>query len=620
MRTYQKVIVLGLDGLEPKIVEPLLQRGELPHLGRLVARGGYARLATTTPAQTPVAWSTFATGTNPGGHGVFDFLRRNPQTYHPDVSLYRFEQKNAFVAPRPVNLRRGTPLWNLLTEAGLPSTVIRCPGTFPPDEIRGRMLSGLGVPDLRGSFSSPTFFTSRPNVTAGESEYVVHLTQKEGIVRTQLPGPRNPRTGENTPLELTLKPDLTARTLTITAAGAAQQLVVREGNWSDWLRIKLKTGMFQAIQGMVRFLLVAVGPELEVYASPIQFDPEAPRFPISSPPDYAAQLAREIGPFYTAGMVEDHAGLNNERFDERVYLHHCAEVMAERERMMLHELNRTREGFFFCLFDTPDRLQHMFWRFQEPNHPANRQRSESPRAPAWVAAIEEHYRACDAVVGKALEFADDRTLFAVLSDHGFNSFRRGVHLNGWLHAAGLLKMKPGCRPGAETETFFQGVDWSQTRAYAVGLSGIYLNLRGREGHGIVSPDEAPALKSAIAEKLAGLRDDQENAVAIRSVATREQVYAGPFVDEAPDLLVNFAAGYRVSWPTALGGVAEDVFEDNVKKWSGDHLIDPALVPGVLFLNHPFRCDTPRLTDLAPTILQALGVPKGPAMEGNALLP
>jgi len=268
MNIYRKVIVIGLDGLEPRIVERLLDRGELPNLARLRRRGGYAPLATTLPAQTPVAWATFATGTNPGGHGVFDFLRRDPETNLPDAGLFRFEQKNAFVPPRAVNMRRGTPLWQLLSAAGISSTVLRCPCTFPPDEIRGRMLSGLGVPDLRGSFGSATFFTSAATV-AGEGEYVVPLDRRDGPIQTRLPGPRSPRGGENVTLDLTLVPNPAEGSLAVSVAG---QLTVTlwPGRWSGWVRVKFKTGMFQTQAGAVRFLLTRLGPELELYASPIQ--------------------------------------------------------------------------------------------------------------------------------------------------------------------------------------------------------------------------------------------------------------------------------------------------------------------------------------------------------------
>jgi hypothetical protein len=459
------------------------------------------------------------------------------------------------------------------------------------------MLAGMGVPDLRGGLGTPTFFTSADGVKPGESESVVPLpAPRGGAIATQLPGPRNPRTRACYFFDLAIHPDTAGDRVVIHSAGEPDRLEVRRGRWSDWLRVKFKTGLFQSVRGLVRFHLVRLAPVLELYASPVNFDPDAPPFPISSPPGYAAELAREIGLFHTTGMAEDHTGLNNERFDEAAYLAQCADVWREREAMMLHELARHDEGFFFCLFDTPDRVQHMFW--------ASRSRD----------VIEEHYRTCDATVGRALECAGDDALVIVLSDHGFSSFRRGANLNTWLHEQGLLKL----RPGDSTGDFFKGVDWSGTRAYALGLSGIYLNLQGREAQGIVAPVEAEALKSAIAARLTGLVDAERGQTAVRSVLTREQVYSGPYASESPDLVVNFAAGYRASWGTALGGMAATCFEDNVKKWSGDHIIDPVLVPGVLFMNRPFDGRAARLLDTAPTVLEALGVPRGPAMEGRSL--
>jgi predicted AlkP superfamily phosphohydrolase/phosphomutase len=392
-------------------------------------------------------------------------------------------------------------------------------------------------------------------------------------------------------------------------------LEVNEGEWSGWLKVKFKTGLLQSVKGVVRFHLVRTEPVFELYASPVNFDPDWPLYPISSPPEYAAELERELGAFYTTGMVEDHGGLNNGRFDEAAYLAQCDGALKERERMMIYELDRLDEGLFFCLFDTPDRVQHMFWRFGEEDHPANRDGA----APQWKRVIAESYRACDAVVGRAMEYADDETLFITLSDHGMNSFQRGVHLNTWLHDQGLLAFRSGVKPGEEAGDFFRGVDWSRTKAYALGLGGIYLNLKGREEQGIVDAGEAEALKASVTAALAGLADTARGRVAVRSAVTREQVYSGLYANESPDLLVNFASGYRVSWETALGGAPAGHFADNVKKWGGDHIIDPLLAPGALLMNRQFRGEGARLLDMAPTILQALGLPKGPAMEGNSLL-
>jgi predicted AlkP superfamily phosphohydrolase/phosphomutase len=615
----KKVIVIGLDGLDPRIVERLLESDELPNLARLREQGGFTRVATTRPAQTPVAWSTFATGVNPGGHGIFDFLRRNPKNYLPELALNRYEQKNVFLPPKAVNLRRGVPVWELLAAAGKSSTVLRCPCTYPPDRVRGQMLSGMGVPDLRGGLGTSTFYSSSEAVTARESEQVVRpQAAGQGAFTTYLIGPRNPKGGGDLRIEVTLRIDPGGRSIVLHSEGTPKELVIHQGAWSDWLRVKFKVGLLQSIRGMMRFYLQSCEPELALYASPVNFDPHSPLFPISDPPEYADELARRIGIYYTTGMVEDHAVLNNERISEQAYLDQCEIVWREREAMMLDELGAFKEGFFYCLFDTPDRIQHLFWRFTEPDHPANH--GVAPSA-AFAGVVDDCYRRCDAIVGRALQFSDDETLFIALSDHGFNSFRRGVHLNTWLYDNGFLALRDGVKPGEAAGDLLRQVDWERTKAYAVGLGGIYLNIKGREEHGIVASDDAEAIKSALVQGLTGLRDPERgHALAITRAQTREAVYRGPYLEEAPDILVDFAPGYRISWSSSMGGIAEGQFEDNVKKWSGDHIIDPDQVPGMLFMNRPFRLERARLLDLAPTILAALGVPKGPAMEGESLLP
>jgi predicted AlkP superfamily phosphohydrolase/phosphomutase len=620
---HRSVIVVGLDGLEPTIVDALLAAGALPNLAKLRSRGGYSRVATTTPAQTPVAWSTFATGVNPGGHGIFDFIRRDPTTYFPDLGLNRYEQKNAFLPPKAVNLRRGVPIWQRLADAGIPSTVIRCPCTYPPDTLKGRLLSGMGVPDIRGGLGTSTFYTTRPDVSARESEQVISLDAVGRPIRTQVVGPRNPKAGTDLRAEIVLERAESRDGLTLRSEGQPRSLALRQGVWSPWLKLKFKSGLLQSTSGMVRFLLVRTEPYLELYASPVNFDPAAPIFPISTPWEYASELAREVGTFYTTGMVEDHTGLSNERFGEAEYLAQCEDVLAERERMMRFELDRHREGLFYILFDTPDRLQHMFWRFREPDHPANRPSADTgdgsaQRSQDYAAVIEDHYERCDRIVGEALAAADDRTLVVVLSDHGFNSFQRGVNLNTWLYENGLLALEPGVRPGDDAGEFLREVDWARTQAYALGLGSVFLNVAGRERDGIVAPGDAPALARRIADGLSGLVDHARGTVAVRGVRTRDEIYTGACAAESPDLVVNFNAGYRVSWSTALGGVPEALVEDNVKKWGGDHIIDPALVPGVLFMSDAFRADGARLVDLAPTILDALGAPVSPDLEGRTL--
>ncbi len=614
----KKVIVIGLDGLEPSIVEPMLERGDLPNLARIRAAGGYTRLATTYPAQTPVAWSSFATGTNPGGHGIFDFISRDPQTYQPDVALSRFEPpKNVFSPPRVVNRRNGIPIWQVLTRAGVPSVVLRCPCTFPPEALIGRMLAGVGVPDLRGSQSKGTFYTQNRAVVAEENEQLILLDSGTDL-HTRVIGPRN--TKQSPPgdafCEMRVHVDQAGRSLLLETGGTPAKIEVALNSWSDWVRFKFKLSLLQSVSGIARFYVRQVAPQVEFYLSAVNFDPAAPLFPVSSPADYAKELSASIGPFSTLGMAEDHAGLNNGRLDEAAYLQQCELVLAERERAMRFELDRFTEGFFFILFDTPDRVQHMLWRFRDPQHPC----FERDLTPELATRIEEHYQRCDRLLTGVLEKTDENTLLAVLSDHGFGTFRRAFDTNTWLWQNGLLALKQGREPAEDLGEGFAAVDWSKTYAYAVGLGGIYLNFKGREREGILEEgSEADRVRTAIQHGLAGVADAARSRPAIRGVSRREDLYSGPFVGNSPDLLVNFHPGYRVSWRTAVGGFARSLIEDNKRRWSGDHIVDPEAVPGVLFMNRAVRQNHTSIIDLAPTILSYLTVPVPESMEGKSLL-
>jgi predicted AlkP superfamily phosphohydrolase/phosphomutase len=627
----RKVIVIGLDGLEPTIVEAMLERGELPNLARIRRMGSYSRLKTTYPAQTPVAWSSFATGTNPGGHGIFDFISRDPATYLPDAALSRFERpKNAFAAPQVVNQRKGVPVWQVLSQAGVPSTVLRCPCTFPPDQFNGRMISGVGVPDLRGSQNKGTFYTQHMNVQARESEQVMTLPVGTDF-KTHVIGPRNtkqsPPADTKTEIRVLVKKD--KRSLQIETGSTPARIEVSQGCWSEWVRFKFKISMLQSVTGIARFYVRQIDPHVEFYVSAVNFDPAAPLYPVSSPAAYTKDLSGAIGLFSTLGMAEDHNGLNNGRFDERAYLAQCELVIAERERMMRHELERFSEGFFFLLYDTPDRVQHMLWRFRDPAHPG----FEPDLALEYGKLIEQHYSRCDQLLTPVLDRVDENTLLIVLSDHGFDTFRRAFDTNTWLHQNGLLALKNGGTPSEDLGEAFAAVDWSRTYAYAVGLGGIYLNFKAREREGILEEGtEVERARNAIQLGLSEVVDSQSQAKAVRSVSRREEIYCGPYAANAPDLLVNFAPGFRVSWQSAVGGFANSLITDNMRKWSGDHIIDPDAVPGILFMNQRAVTpslsrssrrsgdfDSPNMIDLAPTILNYLGVQVPQSMEGTSLL-
>jgi predicted AlkP superfamily phosphohydrolase/phosphomutase len=614
----RKVIVIGLDGLEPTIVEAMLARGELPNLAKIRAAGFYSRLRTTYPAQTPVAWSSFATGTNPGGHGIFDFICRDPATYQPDVALCRFERPKNMLAPaRVVNRRKGVPMWHRLTQAGVPSTILRCPCTFPPETLQGKMLAGVGVPDLRGSQSKGTFYTQDRTAPAQENEQLIQLDSGFDLT-TRVLGPRNTRQSppSDAYCEIRVQVDKGARKLTIQTGGVPSKIDVVEKGWSEWVRFKFKFSLLQSVNGIARFYVKQLEPHLEFYTSAVNFDPAAPMFPISSPGDYAKELSEKIGLFSTLGMAEDHNGLNNGRLDETAYLQQCDLVLRERVRMMQFELDRFTEGLFFMLFDTPDRVQHMLWRFRDREHPC----FEPDLAPEFATRVEGHYRQCDALLTAVLDKVDENTRLMVLSDHGFGTFRRAFDTNTWLWQNGLLSLKDNHKPDEDLGDGFAQVDWSKTYAYAVGLGGIYLNFKGRESRGILEEGtEAERVRRTIQTGLAGFPDAGTEGAAIRSVARREELYSGAFVENSPDLLINFHPGFRVSWQTAVGGFAHSLIEDNKRRWSGDHIVDPEAVPGILFMNHPTPQNHARIIDLAPTILNYLGVTAPDSMEGSPLL-
>jgi predicted AlkP superfamily phosphohydrolase/phosphomutase len=629
----KKAIVIGLDGLEPTIVETMLQCGELPNLERIRQSGSYSRLRTTYPAQTPVAWSSFATGTNPGGHGIFDFISRDPATYLADAALSRFERpKSAFAPPRVVNQRKGTPFWQTLSQAGVPSVVLRCPCTFPPDELNGRMISGVGVPDIRGAQNKGTFYTQDQSVQAQESEQVVLLPAGTQF-RTHVIGPRNAKQSPaaDAICDIRVQANVNSPSLVIETGGTPSRVEIPVGAWSEWVRFKFKLSMLQSVTGIARVYVRQIEPHIEFYVSAVNFDPAAPLFPVSAPPNYAKDAAAQIGLFSTLGMAEDHNGLNNGRFDEKAYLDQCELVIQERERLMRYELSRFSEGFFFLLYDTPDRVQHMLWRFRDPEHPGY----EPDSARDYSTLVEQHYARCDKLLETIFDYVDENTLLITLSDHGFNTFRRAFDTNMWLWQNGLLALKDGKKPSEDLGEGVAAIDWSRTYAYAVGLGGIYLNFKGREREGILEEGtEAERVRNSIASGLSGLVDSATQREAIRNVSRREDIYSGPYAANAPDLLVNFRPGFRVSWQSAVGGFANSLIEDNKRKWSGDHIIDPEAVPGILFMNrsqnrHPVAKNAtrmgqpldgiPSIIDLAPTILNHLGVPVPEIMEGTSLL-
>lgn len=606
----KRTIFLGLDGLDPELAEKWMAEGKLPHLSRLREQGMYTRLRTTFPALSPVAWSTFATGVNPGRHNIFDFLNRDLRTYAPELSsakvraanrVFRIGRWSIPLSRASVELRRKSePFWKILGRNAISSTILRVPITFPPESFKGRLLSAMSTPDLRGTQGTFSWFSTRSTPGACEGGVRLPLVSTPGGLRGSLAGP------ERKAVEFIIRPCETDDCRILEIQG--QSFTLRIGEYTSWIRLRFSGGALSSARGIVRFLLTESGSDVSLYVTPVEIDPERPALPISYPSYYAAYLAKLLGSFATLGMAEDTWALNEGAIGEDAFLKQAKLIQQEREAMFFSALERTRRGVLACVFDTPDRVQHMFYRYIDP---ARDGAGDSPHADT----IEEMYRDMDRIVGRTMEHVDSDTALFVLSDHGFCSFRRGVNLNAWLRRKGYLALLPGLHEGGD---YFEGIDWPQTRAYTFGLGGVYLNLRGREACGIVAPEEAADLKAELAAKLEGLADDESGAVAIRSVYDSKAIYNGPYLDAAPDLVIGYAPGYRASWSAGVGKVTGSVFEDNVKCWSGDHCVDPKVVPGVLFSNRKFATENPGIEDMAPTALDLFGVDVPRWMEGKAL--
>ena len=378
---------------------------------------------------------------------------------------------------------------------------------------------------------------------------------------------------------------------------------------TPWVRLGFRAAPGVRLHGIARFRLTTPNADVGLYMTPIHIDPERPAMPISQPPVFAIHLAKLLGPFATLGLAEDSWAMSEGVLDERGWLDQAYAFHDERRRIWFHTLERLRRGMAVCVFDLPDRLQHMFFRHLEPDHPAQRGRPASPHRNA----VEEMYLAMDTLVGETAAHAGRDSALFVISDHGFKSFRRGVNLNAWLVAHGWMTLKPGAGPGE----YLQSVDWSRTKAYAIGLGNIYVNLRGRERLGSVERADVPELKREIIASLRELRD-HDGAPALRRVIDVQQTFRGPYTDDGPELIPGFHEGYRVSWDCARGAVGQEVFEDNVRAWSGDHCMDPEIVPGVLFSNVPLPGESPRLMDIGPTVLDLLGVDVPKHMMGRSL--
>ena len=617
----KRVVILGFDGMDPELAERYMKEGKLPNLAKLRERGTFRNLATTIPPISPVAWSSFLTGVNPGKHNIYDFVMPDRQRYLPELSSARIRgpkrqlKIGRYSIPlggsRITPLRKGIPFWHYLGEAGVFCSVIRVPITFPPEKFSGVLLSGMCVPDIQGTQGTFSFHTTA--VTKRESatnRVVVPFEKKNGFFGSYVPGPPNtlqPRAAEELRAAFRVKIEAANGRADIDLDG--QRISIKLGEYSDWAEVEFKAGLGVSVKGICRFFLKSVEPELELYATPVNIHPMRPALPISHPLTYSMYLAKLNGLYATLGLAEDTWALNDGYLDDDAFLEQCYSNHREREQMFFDALSKTGQGVCACVFDITDRVQHMFWRYFSENYFATAP-SHNHKGPL---VIEELYCRMDHLIGQTMEKISADTLLLIVSDHGFKSFQRGVNLNTWLHQNGYLALKEGAPEG----DWYENVDWDRTRAYGLGMNGIYLNQKGRESKGIVEDGkEAAELRSELRRKLEGLKDPEASRVAITKVFDSHEAFFGPYRENAPDVVIGFGDGYRVSWNSAQGRVTDTVFEVNKKAWSGDHCIDPALVPGVLFSNWNISGEGHSITDVAPTLLELFGLAVPPHMDGK----
>ncbi len=633
-----KVLVLGLDGMDHGLVQQLFHRGKLPNMARLARQGGFKPLTTSTPPQSPTAWANFITGMRPGHHGIFDFIQRDPTSLAPYLSTSRvFGPRRLTLGSWALPLgsgqvellRKQKPFWWYLSQHGVAAMVIKIPSHFPPrDDGDARVLSGMGTPDILGTYGTFSLLTTNPGAFSPQGlsgGRLVHLTPSNwknngphGKVGSQennglwatLEGPADPLSRENHPLSIEVQVTVDARSRGVLITLGDQRLILGQGEWSPLVPINFTVfPLISSLRAMARLYLKSVTPEVVIYISPLNIDPLDPALPISSPPEFSRHLAQKAGRFYTQGMAEDTKALASGALSPEEFLQQATLVLEQRKRMLDVALAAFDRGFLFFYFSSTDQITHMFYRAHDKDHPARRAEDE-----AYAQVVEQTYGKLDQVVGQVMQRLGPEDLLLVMSDHGFGPASYLFDLNTWLHQQGYLSLRDHPQPGA-----LGHLDWPKTQAYAMGLNGLYLNLKGREAHGVVPSARREVLLERLERQLLALHHPESGQRVVTQVTRPRKLYPGPEIHRAPDLIVGYGRGFKVADASAQGGVGTQLFEINHQAWSGDHCGDSRLVPGILLSNRPLISDAPALTDLPATILTFFNIKSPPQFVGRSVV-
>lgn len=605
----KKVIVIGIDGMDPVLCESMMKDGRLPSLAKLRAAGGFSPLGTSIPPQSPVAWANLINGAGPGSHGIFDFVHR-----HPHEQCRPFYSAAETVGGKTVLRRQGTPFWDYLDEAGVSATFYDLPSNYPPSPSHHshcRCISGMGTSDLLGTFGTYQYFTETgpPEADQPGGKHF-KLSFENETARTHIVGPQSPSHKEPHPLTvgLAIHRDRAANGAILEVHG--RKVLLKVGQWSRWVKLTFELPWHMPnVHGIVRFYLQEVTPHFRLYVSPVNMSPEAPAVPMSEPESFVKAVSKKLGLFYTTGFQEDYSARKNNVFTDDEYLRQADMVLQERLSLFDYALDDYDDGLLFFYFSSSDLQSHVFWWTSDDKHPIR----SANEAKKCFGHVKRLYRRLDQLVGDLLDRYGSRATIFVLSDHGFADFGRQFNLNSWLREHGYLSPQ-GCT------SIMQDVDWSRTSAYGLGINGLYLNIKGRERDGIVEPGtKAEELLAELKQRLEAVTDPmRSNERVIRTVYRADQVYAGTATELAPDLIVGYRRGYRASWASSQGDLEVDVLSDNESAWSADHCADALEVPGVLFCSRPFQATTPALIDIAPSILAEYGLPVPASMTGRSI--
>jgi predicted AlkP superfamily phosphohydrolase/phosphomutase len=619
-----RVIILGFDGVDPGIAAQMMDAGDLPNLDKIRKEGTFKPLQSSSPPQSPTAWSNFATCRTPLNHGVFDFLKRNPQNYFPAPGFGILKRPelapdgSLAVAPAYENFRKGDTFWKAASDQGKRVKALVVPFAYPAEDLNDecRQLCGLDVPDIRGTQSTYYAFDERLTAVARVPGGIrVPLSFVDGKATAPVEGIAIPgQRGQfaTVPLEVTVDRD--AKHVSLAVQG--QEVTINEGDWSSWLEWTFKLSDQYSVQAISRFHVLEAGKFVRLYMTCLQIHPKNPMTPISSPTEYSAELAERYGFYKTIGWIHDTKALQGGDLNDDLFLEEAMRTMAWREQLALDELDRGEFDLLIAAWTATDRVSHLFWRYRDPEHPLYTKEG----AAKYGKAVEDTYKKMDSIVGNVVKRLQPDDLLMIMSDHGFHSFRYGFSVNTWLAQQGYLAIKGQSDPAtAFTDTkYLQDFDWAKTKAYGLGLGMIFLNLKGREGQGTVDPADAPALLETLREKLMEVTDPKTGDKVFSNVYVQVNP-KGDAVADAPDIQLGYAEGYQTDKSSAAGAAPKEVISDNDDIWSGEHASsDVATTPGIFFINRPLSSE-PSLLDLGVTALGFLGAEVPAEFEGRNVL-